>query len=151
IALVNGGLFELAAARVEHRPIAPRRVLVPLAAFATCLAYGLVRIPLVDELSKASPALKVALVQTNLGARDKHEHVATFIRRHIEMTREIEAQRKDIDLVVWPESAYNAYIPKDAGNVRDAVLPGLRSPVLFGALTNDLGPAGERRHYNSAV
>lgn len=154
IALVNGGFYELLSSRLEKRPVVHLRWAVPLAAFAAALIYGAIRIPQVDAITAAAPKLKVAMIQTNLGAKDKAEKSSEFIRRHLSMSKEVSAAHPDLDLIVWPESAYNRWIPRTTRNVSRIVTKGLDKPVLFGALTwepAEKGSDGETNAYNSAV
>src|SRR6185312_5677364 len=55
-----------------------------------------------------------------------------------------------LDLLVWPESAFNWYIPEDIRNVRREVLGNVvRVPTLFGGLTRREFN-GKRRPFNTA-
>ena len=118
---------------------------MPAALFALVLAYGLVRIPQVDGTTAAAARIKVALVQTNLGARDKGADPGFFIGIHQALSRMALAAHPDVDLLVWPESAYNRWLPRDQRNMREAVTRGLDRPMIWGA---DLPapPDGRRRH-----
>jgi apolipoprotein N-acyltransferase len=151
ITLVNGVIYELLVARVERRPIARREVLPALGYIGFAIVFGLIRLPQIDARTAAAPTAKVGIVQTNLGARDKAEKSSEFIRRHQQMTRELLATRPDLDLVVWPESAYNRYIRRDAKNLSKEVTPGIQVPVILGALTYEKGKGDRRNVYNTAV
>jgi apolipoprotein N-acyltransferase len=154
ILLVNGAVYELVVARfIERRPIVRARVAVPAALFALSLLFGLVRIPQIDQRSAEAKKLEVALIQTNLGARDKHARVEEFIRRHVEMSKQAVAAHPEVELIVWPESAYNRTMPKSVRNVGRAVTPGLDRPVLFGALTvsSTKDVNGDYEAFNSCV
>ncbi len=149
IALVNGALFELLAAWRTRRPWAPRRVLVPAAVLVATLVFGAARTAQIDARSAAGPKVKVAMIQTNLGAADKHTNARQFIQRHIDMSREALAADPSIELLVWPETAYNRWMPKDVQNVA-AQVGELGRPLIFGALMLD-GPRNAPDTYNSAV
>ncbi|MCA9552111.1 MAG: apolipoprotein N-acyltransferase [Myxococcales bacterium] len=151
ICLVNGAIYEVLSARLRKRKLSFPRVVVPAAALALTLIYGVVQVGRWDARIAAAPTIKAALVQTNLGAKDKAGKRDLFIRRHQDMTRELLAKRPDLDLVVWPESAYNRYIQRDTRSVRRAVTDGIDVPVIFGALTYERGPDGEPDVYNTAV
>lgn len=150
ITLMSGAWFELLEARRERRRIVRARVLVPLGLFFASLAYGAARIPAVDRAIAEAPKLKVAVVQTNLGAKDKEARASEFILRHVEMSKRAIAEQPDIDLVVWPESAYNRWIPRGTTNVSRMVTKGVDRPVLFGALTWEGGEDAPLA-YNSAI
>jgi apolipoprotein N-acyltransferase len=151
ISLVNGAVYEAFDARLSKRRVDPRRVGFALGTLALVVVYGLIRLPMIDAKSEAAPKLKVLIVQTNLGARDKNARRSEFIARHQEMTKRALAEHPDIDLVVWPESAYNEWISRTEKSVRRRVTSGIDKPVIFGALTytpngNAIGDA-----YNTAV
>lgn len=151
VGLVNGAIYEVVAAKRAGRPIVRVRWAVPVGVFAACLLYGAVRLPMVDAKSEASRKLHVAMVQTNLGARDKKEKRSEFVRRHREMSMQVAEAHPDIDLIVWPESAYNYWISRETKNLSREVTGPVGKPVLFGALTYDYDKDGGRRKYNSAV
>lgn len=137
ISLVNGGLFEIADARLAARKPSLRRVGLAIGTFLALLVYGLVRLPAVDARTERARTIKVAIVQTNLGARDKQAKAAEFIRRHQVMSKEAIARHPDLDLIVWPESAYNSWISRATKSVADKVTSEINKPVIFGALTFD--------------
>jgi len=143
IALVNGALYEILDARVRSRRIERLRLIVPAGAFALCAIYGLVRLPAIDAKTQAAPKLDVGLVQTNIGARDKATDPDEFIARHQQMSKDIVAAHPEVDLIVWPESAYNHLLRRSEKNVDDAVTQGIGRPVLFGVLTYAEGPTRE--------
>ena len=135
IGLVNGALYEMVESRLEARQIERWRVIAPAAALAVCAAYGLVRIPQIDVITAQAPKLTIGLVQTNLGARDKAANPEKFVLQHQEMSREIIAAHPEVDLIVWPESAYNQVLPRSKKNLTFDVMRGIDRPLLFGALT----------------
>src|SRR4026209_877097 len=128
IGLVNGAVYELVVASLGRRRPAAWRLAEPAAVFALALAYGLVRIPQVDGITAASGRIKVALVQTNLGARDKGADPQFFIGLHQALSRTALAAHPDVDLLVWPATAYNRWLPRGQKNKRDAVERGLDQP-----------------------
>src|SRR5262249_41274076 len=73
-----------------------------------------------------------------------------FIRTHQAMSREAEAEHGPFDLIVWPESAYNAFVPRAVRNVR-VLTQGIRHPAVLGTLLTERGPRGEERVSNSAL
>jgi apolipoprotein N-acyltransferase len=150
IALVNGALYALLDPLRGRRPAARAPVAAALAALVLCAGYGLARIPAVERVAGAAPKMTVALVQTNLGAGDKLAQPAEFLRRHQEMSLEAEARHARLDLVVWPESAYQRVVYREARSL-GAITAGIRAPVVFGLLTGDQTPDGRRRVYNSVV
>lgn len=151
IGLVNGALYEFVAARREARSIRAPRIVVPAALFVACLAYGLIRLPQIDAKTAAATKLTVGLVQTNIGADAKAEDPEEFVARHRAMSRELIAAHPNVELIVWPESAYNRLLPRDQPYVVAAeVARGIERPLLFGALTYSYRD-GARRIYNSLM
>lgn len=152
IGLVNGGIYEIVAARLQSRPVRRLRVLLPAGVFALCIGYGLVRLPMIDATTAKAKTLNVGLVQTNIGARDKASDPEEFILRHRQMSQEIVAAHPQVDLIVWPESAYNHLLRRSTGNVADEVTAGIDRPVIFGALTYDESSDQARSDiYNSVL
>lgn len=139
IMLVNGAVYELLLALRTGRKPVHLRLAVPAAVFAFSLIYGLVRLPMIEAKQAEAEKLKVALIQTNLGARDKKLRAEEFVARHIEMSRAAAAEEPALDLVVWPESAYNRLILRDRDDLGDIVGRDLQIPVVFGAITGELG------------
>lgn len=150
IGLVNGAMYELLEALLLRRKPYPLRLAVPAGAFLVCLVYGLVRLPQIDALTAGADSLTVGLVQTNIGAQDKAADPDQFIQRHLTMSRRMVAERPDIDLVIWPESAYNRLLPRDASVAAAWAAAGIGRPLLFGALTYDYAD-GRQRVFNSLL
>ncbi len=150
VGLVNGAVLEVVESRIarRHPPLLP--VVVPAVAFMAALGFGYLRSRELDAKADAAEKLKIAIIQTNLGAKDKHERPAEFIRKHLEMSLAAEELHPETELLVWPESAYNAAIPREVKNVSRVVTPGLTKPVIFGAITTDR-QSGMRRIFNTAV
>jgi apolipoprotein N-acyltransferase len=149
VGLVNGALYEIVASRLEHRKPVTVRLAIPAMTFALCAAYGLVRTPQIDAITADAPKLTVGLVQTNIGARDKAADPNEFVDAHQEMSRELIAAHPEVDLVVWPESAYNEPLRRAQKNVKLQVSSGIDRPLLFGALT--YGPAPDGRSDSSQI
>ena len=115
------------------------------------VVYGAARIPHVDALRDAAPAMKVALVQPGTEARarwDPTQHAAILARLSA-YTRAAEAQ--GAELTVWPEAAYPypvAHASRRGPIGAMAMLQrGVHGPVLTGLVMSG-GPA---EFYNSAV
>jgi apolipoprotein N-acyltransferase len=152
VGLVNGGLYEIVESRLQSRRVRPARVIVPAAAFLLCTIYGLVRLPQIDAMTAAAPKLTVGLVQTNIGARDKAADPEEFVLRHQVMSQELIAAHPQIDLIIWPESAYNQVLRRSQSNVRFDVMRGIERPLLFGSLTyGDTRAGGISEVYNSLL
>ena len=150
IGLVNGAVYELVNAFLAHRRPSLWRLAAPAALFAVVLTYGVVRIPQIDRTTAAAARIKVALVQTNLGAGHKAADPESFIRLHQALSRSALAAHPDVQLIVWPESAYNRWLPRDQRNMRDVVTRGIDRPMIWGALTYRRRPNGDAYAYNTA-
>ena len=116
------------------------------------VAFGRVRIQQIDTSVTTAPHIRVGLIQTNLGQGDKNRSPNEWVSAHLTQTEELVANEPDLDLIVWPETAYNRYIPRNASNLRQILQQGHSIPMLTGILTRETneGGGGERR-YNSAV
>jgi apolipoprotein N-acyltransferase len=111
-------------------------------------AYGRWRMTTLDAASAGAPALRVGLVQANLGLLEKRQQSLVTHARHLEQTRELLAGG-DVDLVVWPETAYvrgiRRPLPLSGVLIRDDVAV----PLLFGG-SSVFEEDGRQRTANSA-
>ncbi len=157
ILLFNAALYAAILSVARKRPVPWRRVAAGPAALALTVAYGAVRIPMVESAMAEGTELTVGIVQANMGIFEKWRDVEEGVRRHREGTREL--VDRGAELVVWSEAGFVDGIirPAEEPNVGRRVLGSRRVgvPVLFGALTRR--PGGEaqerrrRRTFNSAV
>jgi apolipoprotein N-acyltransferase len=132
IALVNGAVAEFAIARMQQRK---PQLALPIAAgvaLAFTVSYGLIRMQQIDQRDAAATKLKVAIVQANVGAADKHENVRAGIEKYRAMTDAV-LQTPNLDLVVWPESGFNSLVELNA-NLTGHVATRVDTPMLIGAL-----------------
>ncbi|MEQ9499635.1 MAG: apolipoprotein N-acyltransferase [Deltaproteobacteria bacterium] len=150
ICVVNGAIYAVLTSRLDRAPLPIKPAVAGAVVLALSVVYGFVRLGQVEDSITSAPKLKTAMIQTNLGARDKAEKRSEFIRRHQAMSREAVASHRDLDLIVWPESAYNRWIPRSTENLK-LVTGDLGVPLIFGALTWEQGPDKERFTYNTAV
>ncbi len=132
----------------------PRR-LAPLAAAATAvvvvLSYGAERLASVEAAVARAPTVRVGLVQGNIGIREKGD-VALFeinVGRYAELS---EALQGDVDVLVWPESVAQWWVPADAPRLepKQHPMPRLRKFLVFGGLAYRYGAAEQPEKYNSA-
>lgn len=148
IALVNGAVYALWTVRGRSLP---RPAVAGAAAIAACLVYGGVRVAQVEAERPRFRTLDVALIQANLGEENKTTQRREFLARHQAMSRDVVAAHPEIDLIVWPEAAFNRAVDRRRPRVvRDFIVRGIGRPVLSGALSVDYED-GVRRVYNSAV
>jgi len=144
---VNAILYELLRARLAGRPLPFKATGVVAGAVAATLAYGAFQIARVDALAAEAPSITVGLVQVNMGIFAKRDDPWEGRRRHVEMTRALEAD-VDPDLVIWPESAVTFFLPEGT-NVKRHVMGPVETPLLFGGLARRTVD-GRERHYNTA-
>jgi apolipoprotein N-acyltransferase len=111
--------------------------------------YGAIRIAHLDREIAAAPALRVGLVQGNLGVLEKGNEAAHDHRRYLEQTRELLAGG-EVDLVVWPETVYTRGLLRPLPLSGQLVRGELTVPLLFGAASVS-GETGQRLSYNSAL
>ncbi len=132
------------------RSALPRRALISYGvATVLVLGYGLLRIAEVEAQIEAAPKIKVGLVQTNIGAAAKHHDSRASMRMHQDMSVELE-KREDLDLIVWPEGAYNASVRRGIRQLSQRQVGIDHTPLLLGALTREVVER-EPRLYNSAL
>jgi len=155
LTLVNGAVYEVLVGRLEHRPLRLRRVALPVIALLLCLGYGLLRIPAVDADLERARELKVALVQTNVGAGAKWMLRERSVDDHLALSVRALRRAPDIDLVVWPETVYYRALERDMSHVPTLLERPLEAPLLFGVATALREGSGEQRRitrsHNSLV
>ncbi len=98
---------------------------------AAVLGYGGWRMRVLDAAARAAPALRVGLVQANLGPREKSELGVVTHRQHLQQTRELLAAG-DLDLAIWPETAYIRGLRRPLPISGRPILAELSVPLLFG-------------------
>jgi apolipoprotein N-acyltransferase len=96
---------------------------------------------------EAAPVLRLGIVQVNMGIFEKRTEAVEGHRRHLEQSRQLE-DAGELDLIVWPESAFVSGLPRrlptDASHVRQD----LETPILFGGVSTGLVD-GKRKIYNT--
>lgn len=150
IAVVSGGIFTLLPASVAARGRSWRPIGVAAGALVFTVVYSGVRMAQVDAELEGAREISVALIQANLGAAQKTTHRREFLLRHQQMSKAAIEARPDLDLVVWPEAAFNRAIPRSVDNVSQYITVGIHKPVLSGAITIER-TGDQRLVFNSAV
>lgn len=151
IGLVNGAVYEVVVARRTGQTVPWIPVGAAAAVTVGLLVYGAVQTARWDARIRRAETVRVGLVQANLGAGDKAARRDEFIRRHRAMTRAMLDEHPEVDFVVWPESSYNRWLPRDSRQLPARVFSDLRVPLIFGGLTREGTRGGERRFYNSFI
>jgi len=149
LAVVNGTLYELLASHLEKRTMYRWLTGFAAASLALSVGYSIVRVRQMDERDASAEKLKVAIVQANVGAGDKHDAADAGIRRFRRMTDEAMAL-PGIGLVVWPESGFNRAVTPRTTNLTGQVAREVKAPMILGALRVE-GAGKERKVWNSAI
>ncbi|TFH32247.1 MAG: apolipoprotein N-acyltransferase [Myxococcales bacterium] len=145
--LVNLSVYEAWSWRARRRP-APKGVwALTVAAIAFTVAYGTVRIAQVEAQMEVAPVLRLGIVQVNMGIFEKRTEALEGHRRHLEQSHQLE-EAGDLDLLVWPESAFVGGLPRKLPMDARRVLQDLKTPVLFGGVSTELVD-GQRKIYNT--
>lgn len=146
--LVNLTIFETWRWRRDARGT-PRVVwLVTVLSVAFTLGYATIRIPQIEAEMAAAPPLRLGIVQVNMGVFEKRSDAIEGHRRHLEQSLELEKEG-ELDLIVWPESAYVRSLSRELPLSGDDVRKELRTPILFGGVSKEY--AGDRRKvFNTA-
>lgn len=131
----NLALAELLLARLERRQPARRMMAALAAAPLVAALYGFVRIPMVDAQTRAAPKARVGIVQANMSLMGKRRDKNEGLRRHLDLTKELQASGP-LDLVVWSETSVMA--PQDEeiapALYRNQFTASLGAPAIFGAV-----------------
>ncbi len=119
IVLVNVAITR-AIMRRGGSPFPVREAALSAVLVAAAIAYGYVRIGQVDAEIARAPKLKIGMVQANFDFLEKSESQEDIVtEKHKEMSLEL----TDVDLIIWPETAIQAWFPTDTNYlvIRDAV------------------------------
>ena len=148
---VNAAIYEVGRALVRKERVPWKGPAMAAGALAATLIYGAVRVPMVDAAVAEAPKIAVGLVQVNMGIFAKREDPEEGRRRHVEQSMQLAREVPELDLLVWPESAFAWFVPEDDDGeaIRRYVMGPVRTPLLFGGLSRR-EVDGEERHYNTA-
>ncbi len=156
--LVNYALYGLLPVRGSPRTIALGTIALAAAAVLSVAAYGVLRLGQVERLIGSAPSITVGVVQGNFDYMMKtqvNEREMTAV--YDEMSRALAPHRPR--LVIWPETAVQAWISTDAtffGRDEAPFVPSMDDTYfLVGGLAYEVPPEGDLRHgvrqYNVAV
>lgn len=149
VVLANAAAFETWRFARGRRP-RPVLVWALTGALALCVwGYGALRIREVEREMAAAPALRLGIVQGNLGVESKRSDPEAVAQSYLEQTRELLAEG-EVDLVIWPETVVARGLQRPLPLSGRFVRGELRVPILFGAATTDVVD-GRRQTYNSAL
>lgn len=174
VALASGLLGQSVHAILREAPDARARLRLAARDFAlggvtflVLIAYGSIRVRIVDAQRDAAPHARVALLQPDFDAlfRWEEQRSATMMDRLSALTKH--AEQAGAILTVWPESAYPYTLAhgtkRSPLGARALLQQGVRGPVLTGAYmskggglgtnsailvspSGDIGPSYDKRH-----
>ena len=147
MALVNLSVFEGLRWWTKRRS-APKLIWgLTAAALGLSTVYGVLRIGQVEANVAAAPMLRVGIVQVNMGIFQKRSEANEGHRRHVEQSLVLE-EEGNLDLIVWPESAYVDFLPRTVPWNGNRIRRQLQTPIIFGGLSTGVVD-GKRRMYNT--
>lgn len=148
VVLPGASLFAYLLAKREGKELPLRTLVIAFGLLSFNLAYGFWRIADVDAQAAEARTFRVGSVQVGMGIFEKREDPWEGHRRHLRQSARLEREG-ELDLLVWPESAFTFFLPEGVTNVRRHVLGDIESPTLFGGLARRTTD-GEEHHYNTA-
>jgi len=147
----NLALAEVLLASVERRPVVVGTLALGAIVVAFACCYGVLRVGAVDAAAQAAPEATVGVVQANMGLMEKRSAYDEGLRRHLQLSHDLEA--RGADFLVWSETsamrpAYDDEYREDLYGVARRI----GAPSIFGAVIVKHVP-DERRYvlYNAAV
>ncbi len=151
LALAGGSVAvaELVLAKMDARPVDRRRLAFGLAGPIVLVAFGAIRVPMVQKQIDAAPKAIVAVVQGNMPLGGGKDAVAI----HHDATLQLE-KTVHPDLIVWSEAAIPQSFPeKDMERLLSSyVLYGVKTPVVAGIVISRKREGAKRPDfYNSSA
>lgn len=147
IALINLCIYETLRWRLRRRTAPKSLWALTGTALGLALVYGAIRIDQVERRMTEAPSLHIGVVQVNMGIFAKRTEAIEGHRRHLEQSRQLE-EEGDLDLIIWPESAYVDGLPRQLPWNGARVRRDLQTPIVFGGISTEIVD-GERRIYNT--
>lgn len=147
IGVVNLALFDTWRWWRGERPSPRGSWGLAAAAVLASLVYGAVRVQQIEARMADAPVFRIGVVQVNMGIFEKRNEALEGHRRHLEQSYELEREG-DLDLIVWPESAYISSLPRTLPWNAERVRRGLTTPILFGGISTETVD-GERKIFNT--
>lgn len=157
LAMVNGALFDLAAAIRARSSLPWRSFARAVVVMSLALGYSHGRIAEIDRMRAQAPKLRLGIVQGNLSRQDSAdpEKAAGILKRYRDKSRQLAA--RGAELIIWPEGAVPYVLlrelPADAPPLEQGLqfTRGLPVPLLLGAQTvSSAAPDAVGALYNSA-
>ncbi len=93
------------------------------------LLYGHLRLKSVDADMRAARTLSVAAIQGSIDIREKWN--LAYLERNLKSYQEITKKIQGVSLVIWPETAVEAWVPENIAQLPREVLPELQADTSF--------------------
>lgn len=133
---------------------APRRMLPLAAAGAATVAvllYGMARLPVIDRAMAAAPAVRVGLVQGDVGIKEKGDirYFDINLGKYQQLSEDLQ---NDVDVIVWPETVSQHWIEVSTKRLEGDENPfdDLHTYLIFGGLAFRVRGHGQPDEFNSA-
>ena len=153
VALAGGSIAvaEVVWAKMDRRRLDPRRMALALSGPVLMVAFGAIRVPMVQRMIDAAPKATVGVVQGNMPLGGGLDAVAIHRAGTLKLERE-----QHPDLVVWSEAAIPSSIPDaDLSRVLQSyVMYGIHTPTIVGLVVQRGGDRVARvrgNYFNSAA
>jgi apolipoprotein N-acyltransferase len=149
----NLALAELLVSRAERRVPGAAIVATGPAVVAIACLYGAWRIHAVDAATRAAPQATVGIVQADMGLMEKRTQFDEGLRRHLQLSHELE-QGEKVDLIVWSETSAMRAVHDETyrQELRAGVGQRIGAPAIFGSVIfRRVSDQREYVLYNAAV
>lgn len=128
-----------------------RHLAAALVAVLLLWTYGWYRLAQVDRDMRQASAIRVGLVQGNVGIAEKGD--VRYFEVNLEKYRQLSrAVQGEVDLLVWPETVHQEWIAADRQRLegKENPFPDLRRPLIFGGLAYRFVGSDQVEQFNSA-
>ena len=146
---LNATTYDVIFSRDRRGPV--RAVAIFSAVLVGTLLYGHFRLKGVEAEMRRSPALSLAAVQGSIDIR--HKWSQAYLESNLQSYQELTRKIHGVKLVVWPESAVEAWLPEGLRRLPPELLPSLPrdGSFIFGARSYRGNPtAPDLKAFNSA-
>lgn len=148
LAVMGGGIAHLLTSRM---PLQQQKVTLLTMAIAVGapVLYAALLTPLVDRDTSRAPTVRIGLVQGNIPMLPASTDL--LVERFRAQIAQTKSLRNDVDLVVWPESAFVPLLSaqEPGSDIRRTEAGALGVPLLTGALLE--APSTPPKVFNSAL
>jgi apolipoprotein N-acyltransferase len=153
LVVANLALAEPVVARLERRKLNVPVLGTCVGVVILALAFGALRVRMVDRDVAAAEAARVGVVQANMPLMEKRHNPGEGLRRHLAATSDLKPK---IDFVVWSEtSALGRGVLESEGDaqVEQQIGKKLGLPAIFGAVYMRTVPDRRRQYvlFNTAL